>query len=233
MGYRAVIFDLFGTLVPSVGDEAYRRSMRVMADAVGVGRRDFIRLWTRADVVDRRARVVFAGIAENVTWICEQVGVRPVPGGVDSAVAARCEFTRGLLVPRGDALSVLRRIRSAGLRTVLMSVCSEEVPQLWPDTPFAGLFDAALFSCVEGLTKPDAEFYRRAARAVGAQPGECVYVGDGACRELSGARDVGMEAVLICPPGEEGVILAREGVSSWPGPRVESLSELPPLVKLR
>ena len=231
MAYEAVVFDLFGTIVPSVREPAYRRSMTSMAGAVGVAPDDFIRLWTREDVVTRRATGGFATIADNVCWICGQVGVKPGRNGVSGAVAVRREFTRGLLVPRPDAVAALAAMRVSGLSTVLMSVCSEEVPQLWPATPFAALFDAALFSCVEGLLKPDAEFYERSAAAVGASPEECVYVGDGARRELQGASDVGMRAVLICPPDEEDVILAREGVPSWSGLRVESLSELPALLE--
>ena len=73
-----------------------------------------------------------------------------------------------------------------------MSVCSEEVPAAWPSTEFAGLFDAETFSSDCGLMKPEPEIYLHTARALEADPADCLFVGDGANDELAGAERVGM-----------------------------------------
>ena len=45
-------------------------------------------------------------------------------------------------------------------------------------TPYAELIDEPLFSCVEGLVKPDPDLYLRACGRLGVKPRDCVYVGD-------------------------------------------------------
>ena len=85
----------------------------------------------------------------------------------------------------------------------MISVCSEEVPELWEETPFAGLFDSTVFSCSVGLRKPDPAIYRLALDELGVEPADAMFVGDGANDELAGAERVGMRAVLILRPEQD------------------------------
>jgi putative hydrolase of the HAD superfamily len=98
---------------------------------------------------------------------------------------------------------------------------------LWAESTFAPLFDAALFSADEGMMKPEPRLYRRMAGLLGVDPSECIFVGDGAYRELQGAEAVGMTAVLIRVPHDEW---EHEGTIGWEGPRVAALSEVLGLV---
>jgi len=232
MTCRAVVFDLFGTLVPSMREADYTASLNATAAAVGAQPEEFRRLWLRSDLCEKRFNGTFASQAEFIEHICGILGIAPTPEGVQRAARCRAEFDRMLLVPRPDAIPVLQRLRDAGLGLCLMSVASRDAPQRWPRLPFAPLFDAALFSCEVGLVKPDPRFYELACSTLAVQPHECLYVGDGAGNELTGAQRAGMRAVLICPPEEEGVILSREECRNWRGERVKSLSELLELLEL-
>jgi len=232
MTYRAVVFDLFGTLVPSMRDSDYFQSLRETAAAVGAEPDEFCRLWVRRDLVELRSNGTFADQAEFIEHLCGIMGVAAERDAVRKAAQCRAEFDRMLLVPRQDALDVLSRLKRARLKLCLMSVASRDAPGIWPSLPLAPLFDAALFSCEVGLIKPDPRFYALACEAVAAGPHECMYVGDGAGDELTGARNAGMHPVLICPPDEEDVILSREQCRNWRGAKVQSLSELPALLGL-
>jgi putative hydrolase of the HAD superfamily len=146
--------------------------------------------------------------------------------GADAAlatelVAFRAAFTRDVLTPREGALETLGELRRRGLRLGLISVCSEDVCLVWDETPFAGRFDATVFSAACGLMKPDPQIYLRACAELGVEPGECLYVGDGANDELSGARRVGMRPVLIQGPEER---------PEWDGPRITSIPDVLDLV---
>ena len=123
----------------------------------------------------------------------------------------------------------LSRLKSLGMLTALIADCSLEVPMLWSQTPFAPLVDSALFSSREGLRKPDSMLYQRACDRLSVAPAECLYVGDGNSRELSGAQAAGMTAVLFAPGSMNGNYTSLEA-ASWQGQRIVALKELMDLV---
>jgi putative hydrolase of the HAD superfamily len=225
-GFSAVIFDLFGTLVPSVSPQKYEALLAEVGQALGTAPEDFIRLWLGEEVVALRTTGAFKSRAEGLKYVCSKLGLEPGPEALQRAVAAGNGFDISLLTPRPDASRTLKTLRERGLRLALMSVCSPHTPQLFRQGPLAALFDDMLFSCEVRLGKPDPRFYELTWQRLGVAPAECLYVGDGACDELTGAQRCGMTAVLICPPGEEAIILAREGVAGWTGPRIAALSEV-------
>jgi putative hydrolase of the HAD superfamily len=140
------------------------------------------------------------------------------PEVAEEIVALRRPVTRQGLVPVPGAAETIGELRRRGLRTGLITVCSEDVPLLWPETAFHGLFDAEVFSCSVGLRKPDPRIYRLALDELAVEPGEAVFVGDGANDELGGAARVGMTAVMLERPGEEQ--------PAWDGRRIGALPEL-------
>jgi putative hydrolase of the HAD superfamily len=142
---------------------------------------------------------------------------------MDDVCAARLEFVRSCLVPRDGAVETLRRLRDDGYRVGLITVCSEDVETLWPESAFAGLFDAEIFSSRIGISKPDPRIYLACCEELGVEPREAVFVGDGANDELEGARRVGIRAILIHKPDQDPL---WPEVRTWDGPRVTSIPEV-------
>jgi putative hydrolase of the HAD superfamily len=93
-----------------------------------------------------------------------------------------------------------------------------------------GLVDVLVFSSEVGLRKPDPRIYLLACRGLGVAPTDCVFVGDGNHRELSGAAAVGMTSVLIIDPAEEGEML-RMDAETWDGPTIFSVPEVRTLLR--
>ncbi|MBO4881887.1 MAG: HAD-IA family hydrolase [Lachnospiraceae bacterium] len=56
-------------------------------------------------------------------------------------------------------------------------------------------FDAVRISYEEGICKPDHSLYLSIMEELGAEPDECLFVGDGGSDELYAAREIGMKAV--------------------------------------
>ena len=223
----AVVFDLFNTLTAPVDDSEFRSSLAEMALAVGADPDAFTQGWFKL------WRELFGGgfatVEACVRGVCDAIGLRVAETAITRAAQMRTEFSRRTLHPRPDALSTMDRIRSLGLRTALISNCSPDVPVLWPATDFAQAIDQPLFSCVEGLIKPDPAIYLRAFRRLGVDPRVCVYVGDGGDHELSGAERVGMRAILLKPPKKTSASYDSES-DTWRGEAIEALSELPGLI---
>jgi len=203
VGIKAVIFDLWETLIDWDRESAARMLQEVDA-LVGNG---FAERWDTSNlryVAPIRTALAEADVpAELVEEIC----------------ALRLRYHRRSLVPRPGAVETLRRLREDGYLVGLITVCSEDIEVLWPETEFAGLFDAEIFSSSIGLSKPDPRIYLACCDALGVEPHEAVFVGDGANDELEGARRVGMDAILIHREGEDPLW----GLDAWDGPRVTSI----------
>jgi putative hydrolase of the HAD superfamily len=210
-GRRAVIFDLWETLVDWPKD-GWNEHKRDFAARLGLSLERFEVLWMETYPLRETGR-----LAESFRAL-----------GADDATAAEFSERRRVvigraLVPRPGALETLDELRRRGVRLGLISVCSDEVPELWPQTPFAGRFDAEVFSCVCGLMKPDPRIYLLASEQLGVEPESCFFVGDGANDELQGAARVGMRPVLIHRPGEAPF---WDGLEDWEGLRITSIPEV-------
>jgi putative hydrolase of the HAD superfamily len=208
---RAVIFDLWDTLVEWPAGEAARMRDRI-APLVGVAEDEFLRRWTAMYRPSQTGPLAEAYLALGVPL-----------DRVEAEVAERHEFARRALRPRPGATEVLRKLRGRGVKLAVLSVCSEEVPAAWPQTELAGLFDAETFSVDCGLMKPEPEIYLRTARGLEVEPVDCFFVGDGANDELGGAGRVGMTPVLFLPPGASS---PWPEVRGWQGLRVRSMEEV-------
>jgi putative hydrolase of the HAD superfamily len=211
--YRAVIFDLWATLVPWDQEQA-NRFYDSMADAAGIEPERFREAWLSG----RKSREI-GPIADHQRELFDGLGAEP---DLEEILAMRREWTMRSLKPRPDALETLAELRRRGHRLGLISVCSQDVPHVWDETPFAGALDELVFSCDVGLSKPDPRIYELACERLGVEPTECLFVGDGANDELPGAERVGMSAVQLRAPGEP---LTPEG-ETWTGPSVEHLGEV-------
>jgi putative hydrolase of the HAD superfamily len=218
---RAVVFDLWQTLAvwPEERSVALRRWW---SESLGVAAERIDELWYGGDVYELRES---GPIAPAIARLHETLGVA---GDVDEVLARRLELTREALVPVEGALPTLAALRARGVATGLVSNCTEEVPLVWDETPFAGVFDAAVFSAAAGCLKPDPRIYERVLAELGVRASEALFVGDGANDELEGARRVGMTPVLVC--GRDGAP-AWDGLVGWSGLRVAAIPQVLELLR--
>ncbi|MDQ7906778.1 HAD family hydrolase [Phytohabitans sp. ZYX-F-186] len=217
---RAVLFDFFGTLTLSV-----RRgpAHTAVARALGCDPNALVEALDRSYY--NRARGEYGTAEETLRWLAGQVGARPSPSALRSACAARVAALRADTTLRSDAVATLRALRHRGLRTAVVSDCTHELPQLLPTMPVASLLDACAYSVQIGECKPHRAIYLEACARLGVPPSECLYVGDGGSRELTGAAELGMTAVrLTAPDLTQHLVFNAE--PDWAGPSVAALSEL-------
>ena len=127
----AILFDLWGTLVPPRSDRRDAVS-RLMAADLGV---DAIRF---AAAIRSSHGERFAGrtgsLGETLRALAKRCGGDPDASALDRAVARRLELTRELLAADPETLAVLDALRDAGLRLGLVSdasietVCASLIP---------------------------------------------------------------------------------------------------------
>jgi len=218
MPARAVIFDLYGTLVDEAPRASWRELQDALADALGVDRERFAASWQ--ETYERRVTGPWEPCARDLVAALEGEWS-------DERFAAAAELRHRLiheaLVPRPDAEPVLAELKQRGLKLGLVTECSEEVPRIWPKLGFARWFDAGVYTVEAGVRKPHPSLYAAICERLGVEAADCVYVGDGGGYELAGAARAGMRPILISVPYAEWLHPEAEG---WRGERVSSLGEL-------
>lgn len=222
--YSIVIFDLFATLTNGLVWLDYLQSVDDMAKMLGVPVPDFVYLFEQETRNDREIGI-FSSIDENIEYVCNKLGIKVEENRIKQASRIRYDFTKRAMEPRTNAISVLHQIKEKGLNIGMVSNCAPDVPFLWRESPMAELIKEPVFSSDIGFKKPDARIYEYAIKKYMIQPSECLYIGDGASHELSGAKQIGMEAIRLQILGEEGTDIIRPGVESWQGQVINDLSQ--------
>ncbi len=221
---RAVLFDYFGTLTRAVRQgPAHRR----MALHLGCDPEAWLALMAKTYYLRASGR-----LGDPLTvlgFLARHLGADPSERTLRRVRAERlCAIaTDGPLRPQ--AVPVLRALRRRGLRTAVVSDCWYELPILLPHLPVYPLLDACVFSVEVGRCKPDPTMYLTACERLGVRPHECIYIGDGGSRELTGAQAAGMTAVRLAAPDlSDHLSFSRD--EEFGGASVASLDDLLPLL---
>jgi putative hydrolase of the HAD superfamily len=225
MKYRAVIFDLFGTLVPNFSLSEYHQTVDRMALLLGAPEAAFWEFWS-ATFNDSILGILPDPYA-RIIHVCRKLGMAPPAEKIREAAQIRFAYEAATMDPRPEAVSVLFALKSSDYRLGLISDCSFEAVAVWPNTPLAPFFAATVFSCVAGLRKPDPRIYRLALDQLNVSPAECCYIGDGSSHELSGASAAGLRAVRLLVPSEDDPDVYRVDKEDWQGETIASLNEVP------
>jgi putative hydrolase of the HAD superfamily len=224
----AVLFDLFGTLVPSPPAQGFREVVDSIAEISGLPKPEFFDRWM--SVNDDRLKGTFGSSEGEIGHVMEMFEVTLSDDQMSECVRVRREAMKQWLIPKPACIESLRKLADRGVSLALVSDCVFDVPAIWPSTPFAELLTTTVFSCMLGVRKPDARLYETAMEGLGVSPSECIFIGDGGSNELQGARELGIAAYMLDDqPADQSTVL-RVDVHEWNGPSIQNLSEVPALV---
>ena len=229
MKYKAVIFDLFGTLIENLSRSEYAVVFAEMANILSVPPDEFLQSWVES--FDQRATGFFPTTEDAIKSLSSKLNSRVTDAQIKQTARIRLDYTKRSINPREGAIEVLGRLRAAEYKTGLISDCTCEIPNVWESTALAPFFDVTVFSCSVGIKKPDPRIYLMATDQLGVDPQDCLYIGDGSSRELTGALQVGMHPVLISVPDESTDVHFIDREEGWNGPEISSLQEVLDLVR--
>ena len=224
MRFRAVIFDLFGTLVRGFTRQEYDRVNAQMAAAVRVPYAEFWRLMGETYQDSCLGR--YSSFKDIVSDVCGRAGVQANMTDIGQAARFHYEFTADAIVPEPEVLEALNRLKQREMRLGLISDCGPSVPLLFPQSPLARFIDVPVFSCEERIKKPSSAIYQRSCQRLEIRAQECIYVGDGSSQELTGAAAVGMRPILKRIDLHDVYDRHRPEVENWWGLAVDEIKEL-------
>jgi putative hydrolase of the HAD superfamily len=227
MKFKAIIFDLFGTLVDDFGSSVGQMHHE-MAAALAVPYEQFMQVW--GQTAKMRIIGAFETVEANIKYVCDTIKISPTAEQLEKAVEIRMKYIRQALQPRPDAISTVSELKNKGYRIGLLSNSSIEIPILWQETAFADLFDTTIFSSRERLKKPDARIFNLACDRLGTMPACCLYIADGEDHELKAAASVGLHPVLIRTSLQKNRGELHQEAREWQGPSIDSLKDVLQLV---
>jgi putative hydrolase of the HAD superfamily len=123
-------------------------------------------------------------------------------------------------------VETLSALKARGVPVALVSMCAPDTPEQWHASALAPFVDVTVFSSEVALRKPDPAIYRVATDGLGVDPAACLYCGDGAYGELTGAEALGMTAVLIREPGVDHAEQLTPERDRWSERVIDDLREL-------
>ena len=185
---KAVIFDLFETLITEWGHEKYTK--RKLSEDLGVPYDAFRELWDGLHEKQYRGGISFG---ESLRYVCGKCGVSLSEETLDY-VTMRRRTTKSACFEslHPDILPMLKALRQNGYRVGILSNCSEEEVAIARESTLASAVDCMILSHETGFCKPEAEIYHLAAQRLGVSCTDCIFIGDGGSRELYGAAAVCM-----------------------------------------
>jgi len=201
---RAVLFDLFDTLVSDLGYHLQHAGPS-MAARLGVDEHAFQALW-RAQL---RARNTGALPDYRVALreACRALGLEADPAIIEAIYAQRVtEHATILTDVEPMVLDMLSALKERGIPFGLVSNCEATEVMAWSRSPLAAFLPAPVFSWQVGYAKPDREIYDVGRARLGVSPAETLFVGDGGSDELAGAAGAGLTPYQ-----------ARWFLDRWPG----------------
>ena len=224
MPYRAIVFDLFGTLVENFSGQAYDQVQVQMAKSLDIPYPKFRQLML--ETINDKSSGGYHSVEENILEICRRLNLKVDTTQIEQAAIPHYEFSKNTLVVEFKVLKALGTLKRDNLLLGLITNCRPPIPSAFSESPLAQYIDASVFSCEERLKKPARHIYKIACERLKVQPQECVYVGDGSGEELTGAAAVGMLPILKRTDLTDVYDPHRSDVENWQGHVIDEISEL-------
>lgn len=192
---RAVLFDLFGTLVPNLPIDRWESAAEQMAHHLDLDPVRFSTSWSGFF----RQRMV-GEIRDGESQFEEVLAAlqhTPPPGGTLEAAAVHKRLLRSAIIPRAGVTELLDALQARGLELALVTDCSTLAPEILDETPLGRYFTVRSCSALLGVRKPHPKMYQHALDQLRLDGDHCLYIGDGNSEELLGAKEHGMTTVWL------------------------------------
>lgn len=203
--YKAVFFDLGGTLRIAYHQEAYERhARRKMAEIAGAE----LPCEAFYELVETRYKSYRDwALGENKESGDEELWCKWLLPDYDPVrirqVCHELSFqyrqAKGYRVVVDGGVEVIRGLHARGYKLGIISnlIGENEVPDWLEEDGLSQYFDSVILSSVCHLRKPCAEIYRIAAADLGVDIADCVSVADNVKRDLAGAIEAGVGANIL------------------------------------
>ncbi len=180
---KTVIFDWGGVLI----DDPAPGLMQYCAKALEVSKEEYIKAHINFEADFQKGL-----IREDKFWeqICSELNV-PKPRNP----SLWAEAFEAAYVPRKSMFLMAASLQESGYKTAVLS--NTEVPAMQHfHRQKYDMFDVPVFSCLEGVKKPDREIYEITLKKLGCGPEKAIFIDDKQ-EYIDGAKEVGINTILF------------------------------------
>ncbi len=220
--YRWIFFDLFDTLC-TVNEPVYYAGKKRAAEAAGLSYDDFMKAWKEtgpaASVGQLRDPYARAKAALESLGVADRTKIAKV-AELDIETIKQCVFFYE------GAEAALSSLRAKGFKLGLISNATATTAFVVQPLGLREKLDLLVFSYEAKAVKPDLAIFVLALERSGCGGSEALFIGDGANRELDGARDAGLATLRIDHPMKAESFRNRDGLSGPSHKAVNSFAEL-------
>ena len=237
MPIRAVLFDMFDTLMMIEKDHAfYSPSLRsaydfLVKNGVAVEFSDFEKAYIEARdalYAEADAKLEEPHFNVRVANALKKLGYSHDVSSalVSGATNAFCEGFMNYVRIEENAKTVLEKLhRRFRLGIVSNFAIPECVLKLLEKESLAGFFDVVVVSGAVNKRKPSPEIFQKALEELGVTAEETVFVGDTVDADIEGAKNAGMKTIFIEHRAQKGAEQA------CPTRTIKSLGDLLPALE--
>ena len=218
--YKAVFFDLGGTLRIALSDEPYmKHARRKMAEIAGSqlpyeefyalveSRYEPYRKWATTECRESGDEELWC------KWLLPDYDRQRI-GQVCHELSFLYRQAKGRRVVVDGGAEVVKTLYERGYKLGIISnlIGENEVPDWLEEDGLNQYFDTVILSSVCHLRKPGAEIYHVACEAIGAAPEDCVSVADNIKRDIPGAKiaGIGCNIIFDSPEKKHPVVFTEE-----------------------
>ena len=195
---KSVIFDWGGVLI----DDPAPGIVRYCSEALAVSKEDYVKVYDKCGGDFQKGLV-----SEEKFWerMCEGLGVSK-----PNIPSLWADAFKAVYVPREDVFSLVAILRNKGCKTAFLSNTEKPAMQYFHQLAY-DMFDVVVFSCTEGMCKPDRGIYELTIQRLGSEAGQSVFIDDKA-EYIDGAKQAGLNTILFESIGQVKSEFARFGI---------------------
>jgi len=218
--YKAVFFDLGGTLRIAFDDEPYmRHARRKMAEIAGSAlpydeffalvenRYEPYRKWAVGDCKESNDEDLWC------KWLLpdhDPVRIKQVC----HELSFQYRQAKGRREVVDGGAEVIKELHARGYKLGIISnlIGEHEVPDWLEEDGLDSYFDTVILSSVCGIRKPSPDIYRIACESIGVAPEDCVSIADNIKRDIPGAKAAGIGCNIIfdSPEKKHPIVFTEE-----------------------
>jgi putative hydrolase of the HAD superfamily len=199
--YRAVLFDVLGTLVeleppwPLLRRTLRRRHGIDVSEAEAREAMVAEMAYYRSHHQEGRDEATLDDLRRRCALVLRENLPRASQVGLEELTEALLDALR--FAPFADAAPTLATLRAAGFRLAAVSNWDSSLRRVLAELGLSAALDAVVVSAEAGARKPDPAIFQMALDKIGCMNGEALFVGDSLETDVLGARAAGLRAFLL------------------------------------